>query len=103
MIPGGAARSGGNRRGPAEDHARPEIGPASVPALHSKIAALRQLGACAAIRPSAVCLEWSAGRAPTAGASGDETAVVLPAIAQVAGLRQIRSSCLNHQPARVCP
>ena len=38
---------------------------------------------------SAVCLEWSTGRALAAGASEDEIADVLLAIAPVAGLGRI--------------
>ena len=42
-----------------------------------------------AIGSPAVCLEWSAGRALTAGATEDEIADVLLAIAPVAGLGRV--------------
>jgi alkylhydroperoxidase/carboxymuconolactone decarboxylase family protein YurZ len=49
-------------------------------------------GATAAIGASPVCLEWSAGRALAAGASQDEIADVLLAIAPVTGLSRIVSA-----------
>jgi 4-carboxymuconolactone decarboxylase len=42
-----------------------------------------------ALGSPAVCLEWSAGRALAAGASEDEIAGVLLAIAPVAGLGRV--------------
>jgi alkylhydroperoxidase/carboxymuconolactone decarboxylase family protein YurZ len=57
-----------------------------------KTAALLQLGVSVAIGSPAVCLEWSAGRALAAGASEDEIADVLLAIAPVAGLGRVVSA-----------
>jgi hypothetical protein len=50
------------------------------------------VAASAAIGSSAVCLEWSTGRALAAGASEDEIAGVLLAIAPVAGLGRVVSA-----------
>ena len=54
-----------------------------------KTAALLQLAVSVAIGSPAVCLEWSTGRALAAGATEDEIADVLLAIAPVAGLGRI--------------
>ena len=54
--------------------------------LDPKIAALLQLGILVASGSPAVCLEWSTARALAAGATGDEIADVLLAIAPVTGL-----------------
>ena len=54
-----------------------------------KTVALLRVGASVAIGSSAVCLEWSAGRALAAGASEDEIADVLLAIIPVAGLGRV--------------
>jgi len=62
---------------------------ARLPALDAKTAALLQVGASVAIGSPAVCLEWSAGRALAAGASEDEIADALLAIAPVAGLGRV--------------
>ena len=72
-----------------QDEARLGIDHAAASALDPKTAALLQLGACVAMGSPAVCLEWSAGRALAAGASEDEIADVLLAIAPVAGLGRI--------------
>jgi 4-carboxymuconolactone decarboxylase len=72
-----------------EDQAGLGLGPAAASALDPKTAALLQLGASVAIGSPAVCLEWCAGRALAAGASEDEIADVLLAIAPVAGLGRI--------------
>jgi 4-carboxymuconolactone decarboxylase len=61
-------------------------------ALDPKTAALLQVGVAVAIGSSAVCLEWSTGRALGAGASEEEIAEVLLAIAPVAGLGQVVSA-----------
>ena len=58
-------------------------------ALDPKTAALLQVGVSVAIGSPAVCLEWCAGRALAAGASEDEIADVLLAIAPVAGLGRV--------------
>ena len=75
-----------------EDEARLGLGPVKASTLDAKTtvllqetAALLQVGACVAIGSSAVCLEWSTGRALAAGASEDEIGGALLAIAPVAG------------------
>ena len=72
-----------------EDQAGLRLGPAATSALDPKTAALLQVGVSVAIGSPAVCLEWSTGRALAAGASEDEIAGVLLAIASVAGLGRI--------------
>jgi 4-carboxymuconolactone decarboxylase len=62
---------------------------AATSALEPKTAALLQVAVSVAIGSSAVCLEWSAGRALAAGASEDEIAGVLLAIAPVTGLARV--------------
>ena len=75
-----------------EDQAGLGLGPAAASALDPKIAALLQVAVSMAIGSPAVCLEWCAGRALTAGASEDEIADVLLAIAPVAGLGRVVSA-----------
>jgi 4-carboxymuconolactone decarboxylase len=70
-----------------QDEAGLGLDPAS--ALEPKTAALLQVAVFVAIGSSAVCLEWSAGRALAAGASEDEIADVLLAIAPVTGLGRV--------------
>ena len=65
------------------------LDPADTSALDPKTAALLRVGAAVAAGSSAVCLEWSTGRALAAGASEDEIADVLLAIAPVAGLGRV--------------
>ena len=65
------------------------LDPAGRLTLDPKTAALLQVGVSVAIGSSAVCLEWSTGRALAAGASEDEIADVLLAIAPVAGLGRV--------------
>jgi 4-carboxymuconolactone decarboxylase len=72
-----------------EDHARLGLGLPGTSVLDPKTAALLQLAASVAIGLPAVCLEWCAGRALAAGASEDEIADVLLAIAPVAGLGRV--------------
>jgi 4-carboxymuconolactone decarboxylase len=72
-----------------EDDAGLGVGLVKTSALDPKTAALLQVGVSVAIGSPAVCLEWSAGRALAAGASEDEIADVLLAIAPVAGLGRI--------------
>jgi 4-carboxymuconolactone decarboxylase len=72
-----------------EDQAGLAFDPPSTSALDPKTAALLRVGAAVAAGSSAVCLEWSTGRALAAGASEDEIADVLLAIAPVAGLGRI--------------
>lgn len=74
------------------DEARLGLGPASASTLDAKTAALLQVGASVAMGSSAVCLEWSASRAIAAGATEDEIADVLLAIAPVAGLGKVASA-----------
>src|SRR5215469_6416951 len=65
------------------------LGLAGVSVLDPKTAALLRVGASVAIGSPAVCLEWSAGRALAAGATEDEIAEVLLAIASVTGLARV--------------
>jgi 4-carboxymuconolactone decarboxylase len=65
------------------------LDPAGTSALDPRTAALLQLGVSVAIGSSAICLEWSAGRALAAGATEDEIADVLLVIAPVAGLGRV--------------
>ena len=64
------------------------LGPAGISALDPRTAAL-QVAVLVAIGSPAVCLECSAGRTLAAGASEDEIADVLLAIAPVAGLGRV--------------
>jgi alkylhydroperoxidase/carboxymuconolactone decarboxylase family protein YurZ len=68
------------------------LGQARTSALDPKTAALLRVAASVAIGSSAVCLEWSAARAMAAGATEDEIADVLLAIAPVAGLGRVVSA-----------
>jgi 4-carboxymuconolactone decarboxylase len=61
-------------------------------ALDAKTAALLQVGVSVAIGSSAACLQWSTARAVAAGATKDEIADVLLAIAPVAGLGRVVSA-----------
>lgn len=61
-------------------------------ALDAKTAALLQVAVSVAIGSSAVCLEWSTTRALSAGATKDEIADVLLAIAPMAGLGRVVSA-----------
>ena len=54
--------------------------------------ALLQVAVSVAIGSSAVCLQWSAARAMAAGATKDEIADVLLAIAPVAGIGRVVSA-----------
>ena len=75
-----------------EDEARLGLDPAGTSTLDPKTSALLHVGASAAIGSSAVCLEGSAARAMAAGATKDEIADALLAIAAVAGLGRIVSA-----------
>jgi alkylhydroperoxidase/carboxymuconolactone decarboxylase family protein YurZ len=75
-----------------EDQAGLRLDLAAASALDAKTAALLRIAALAAIGSHGVCLEWSAGRALAAGASEDEIADVLLAIAPVAGLSRIAAA-----------
>ena len=74
------------------DEAGLGLGPVDSSTLDPKTAALLQLGASVAIGSPAVCLEWSAARALAAGATEDEIADVLLAIAAVTGLGRVVSA-----------
>ncbi len=65
------------------------LGLVKTSVLAPQTAALLQLAVLVAIGSPVVCLEWSTGRALAAGASEDEIADVLLAIAPVAGLGRI--------------
>jgi 4-carboxymuconolactone decarboxylase len=68
------------------------LGQACTSTLDPKTAALLRVAASVAIGSSAVCLEWSAARAMAAGATEDQIADVLLAIAPVAGLGRVVSA-----------
>ena len=72
-----------------KDEAELRIDWAPASALDPRTAALLQVGVCVAIGSPAVCLQWSTGRALAAGASEDEIAGVLLAIAPVTGLGRV--------------
>ena len=72
-----------------EDQAGLGLGPARTSALDPRTAALLQVAVSVAIGSPAVCLQWSASRALAAGATEDEIADVLLAIASVAGLGRV--------------
>ena len=75
-----------------EDEAGLGLGQVAPWTLDPKTVALLRVGASVAIGSSAVCLEWSAGRALAAGASEDEIADVLLAVIPVAGLGRVVSA-----------
>jgi 4-carboxymuconolactone decarboxylase len=77
-----------------EEFAGTRFGPdlAQRSALDAKTVALLQVAVSVAIGSSAVCLEWSAARAMAAGATKDEIADVLVAIAPLAGLGRVVSA-----------
>lgn len=60
--------------------------------LDPRTVALLQIGASVVMGSSAVSLEWSAARALAAGASKDQIADVLLAIAPVAGLDRVAAA-----------
>jgi alkylhydroperoxidase/carboxymuconolactone decarboxylase family protein YurZ len=72
-----------------EDQARLGLGLNGTPAMDAKSIALLRLAAAVAIGSPGVFLEWSTGRALAAGATEDEIAEVLVAIAPVAGLSRV--------------
>ena len=75
-----------------EDDAGLVLGQVAASALDPKTVALLRVGASVALGSSAVCLEWSAGRAMAAGASEDEIADVLLAVIPVTGLGRVVSA-----------
>jgi 4-carboxymuconolactone decarboxylase len=74
------------------DEAGLALGSAATSALDPKTARLLQVAASVTIGPSPVCLQWSVARAMAAGATEDEIADVLLAIAPVAGLGRIAAA-----------
>jgi alkylhydroperoxidase/carboxymuconolactone decarboxylase family protein YurZ len=72
-----------------EDQGGPGLDLAVDSVLDARTAALLRVAALVAIGSPGVCLEWSAGRALAAGATEDEIADVLVAIAPVTGLSRI--------------
>ena len=62
---------------------------AETSTLNPKTATLLQVAVSVAMGSVPVCLEWSVGRALAAGATEDEIADVLLAIAPVAGLGRV--------------
>ena len=77
------------REGFIENAAGLKLDLAGTRFLGPKTAALLRVAAAVASGSSAVCLDWSTGRALAAGASEDEIAEVLLAIAPVAGLGRV--------------
>jgi alkylhydroperoxidase/carboxymuconolactone decarboxylase family protein YurZ len=75
-----------------EDGAGLGLGQGGTSALDPRTVALLRLGASVAIGSSAVSLEWCASRAMAAGATDEEIAEVLLAIAPVAGLGRVASA-----------
>jgi len=72
-----------------EGETRIALSLAGTSALDSKTAALLRIGVAVAAGSSAACLHWSTTRALAAGATEDEIADVLLAIAPVAGLGRV--------------
>ena len=72
-----------------EDRARLGLDLPGNSALDPKTAALLQLAASVGCGSPAVCVEWATARAAAAGATGDEIADLLLAIAPVAGLGRV--------------
>src|SRR5215469_12205717 len=68
------------------------LAPAGLSVLDLKTAMLLQLAAMVAIGSSESSLQWSTGRALAAGASEEEIAEVLLAIAPVVGLGRVASA-----------
>jgi alkylhydroperoxidase/carboxymuconolactone decarboxylase family protein YurZ len=68
------------------------LDPGELSALDPKTATLLRLAVLVAIGSSEGSLQWSVGRALAAGASRDEIAEVLVAIAPVAGLGRIATA-----------
>ena len=75
-----------------QDQAGLGLGLAGTQALDPKTAALLQLGAAVATGAPGICLEWSTARALAAGATDEEIADTLVAIAPVTGLGRVVSA-----------
>ena len=71
------------------DQAGLGLDPAGRLALDAKTVSLLQLAVSVATGSPGVCLEWSTARAMAAGATDDEIADVLLAIAPVVGLGRV--------------
>ena len=76
----------------AGDQAGLGLGMPRAQVLDPKTAALVRVAALVAIGSPGVCLEWSTSQALAAGATEDEIAGVLLAIAPVAGLGRVVSA-----------
>jgi alkylhydroperoxidase/carboxymuconolactone decarboxylase family protein YurZ len=87
--------------GLVQDQAGPGLDPPPAAALDATTTALLRIAALVAIGSLAVCLQWSAGRALAAGASEDEIADVLLAIAPVAGLSRVVTAAPDLPIARI--
>lgn len=74
------------------DEAGLALGSAATSALDPKTARLLEVAASVTLGPSPVCLQWSVSRAMAAGATEDEIADVLLAIAPVTGLGRIAAA-----------
>ncbi len=74
------------------DEAGLALGSAATSALDPKTARLLQVGASVTVGSSPVCLQWSVAQAMAAGATEEEIADVLLAIAPVAGLGRIAAA-----------
>ena len=72
-----------------EDHAGLGLDPARTLTLDAKTVSLLQLAVSVAGGSPGVCLEWSTARAMAAGATDNEIADVLLAIAPVVGLGRV--------------
>jgi len=75
-----------------KDEAGLALGSAAASALDPRTVALLQVGASVTIGPSPACLQWSVARAMAAGATEDEIADVLLAVAPVTGLGRIAAA-----------
>ncbi len=71
------------------DQAGLGLGPAGMLALDARVISLLQLAVSVAIGSPGTCLEWSTARAMAAGATDDEIADVLLAIAPLVGLARV--------------
>jgi alkylhydroperoxidase/carboxymuconolactone decarboxylase family protein YurZ len=72
--------------------------PVGPSVLDARTVALLQVAVSVAIGSSAVCLHWSTARALAAGATQDEVADVLLAIAPKAGLGRARPGSAGLSP-----
>jgi 4-carboxymuconolactone decarboxylase len=75
-----------------QDEAGLRLEPPGTPALDPRTVALLRVGVAVAMGSPGDSLGWSAGRALAAGASADQIADVLLAIAPVAGLGRVAAA-----------